>query len=125
MFILFLLSFIAIFFVYSIIFTPSEIIQLITGEYIVISLNIIMIGIYFYFKNKLKYQQIYDFVGTNQLNIKSIIIFFLIFQVVDYYYEDGIIGMISLWFMYWLFGIFAYFLTQNINYYKNYKYYTS
>jgi hypothetical protein len=27
--------------------------------------------------------------------------------------------------MYWLFGIFAYFLTQNINYYKNYKYYTS
>lgn len=125
MFLLFCLSFISIFFVYTIIFTPHEIIQLIFREYILITLNIIAITIYLYLKNKLKYQRIHNLIAINQLNIKSIIIFFFIFQVVDFYYEDGIIGMISLWFMYWLFGIFAYFLTQNINYYKNYKYYTS
>jgi hypothetical protein len=47
--------------------------------------------------------------------------FFLIFQVVDYYMEDGFIGMISQWFLYWVMGIIALLLMQIINYYKNYK----
>ena len=39
----------------------------------------------------------------------------------DYYYEDGFRGMISQWFLYWIYGIIALLLIQAINYYKNYK----
>jgi hypothetical protein len=35
--------------------------------------------------------------------------------------EDGFIGMISQWFLYWVMGIIALLLMQIINYYKNYK----
>ena len=67
---------------------------------------------------------LYEFIpNTNHVPIKSTLMFFLIFQVVDFYYEDGFIGMISQWVMYWSFSILAYFLTHNINFYKNYMAY--
>ena len=40
----------------------------------------------------------------------------MIFQVVDYIYEDGFIGMISQWFLYWIMGIIALLLMGIINY---------
>ena len=61
--------------------------------------------------------------NTNHVPIKSTLIFFIIFQIVDYNTENGFIGMIKLWFMYWVFGLLTYYLTHIINYYKNYKAY--
>ena len=41
--------------------------------------------------------------------------------IYDYYNEGGFLGMISQWFVYWIMGVFAFLLVENINYYKNYK----
>ena len=49
--------------------------------------------------------------------------FFVIFQIVDFYFEDGFIGMISQWFVYWVFAIIAWLVTNNINFYKNFQFY--
>jgi len=75
----------------------------------------------FYLKNRLKDFEIIDFNKNNQFSLKSSIGFFLIFQVVDYFYEDGFIGMISQWFLYWVLGIITFLLLQTINYFKNYQ----
>ena len=65
--------------------------------------------------------EIIDFNKQNSFSLQSTIGFFLIFQVVDYYMEDGFIGMISQWFLYWIMGLIAVLLMESINYYKNFK----
>jgi len=76
-----------------------------------------------YFKIKLKDVEIIDFNVNNNISLKFTILLFLVFQVVDFYYEDGFIGMISQWFMYWVMGIMSVLIMNLINYYKNYKYF--
>jgi hypothetical protein len=109
---------------YTIFLPLNKIINLILDEYIIILLNIICIPILIYFKNKLNGFPIIQYIqNIDDVPLKSTVMFFLIFQVVDYYYEDGFIGMISLWIMYWIFGILIWQVTHIINYYKNYKFY--
>ena len=102
----------------------NKIVNIILDEYIIIGITFILILIYQYFKIKLKNKLLFEFIpNTNYIPIKSTLIFFVIFQVVDFYYENGFIGMINQWFIYWIFGLLAYFLTHNINFYKNYQAY--
>ena len=110
--------------VYYIFLSQKEILEIIKAEYILISINIVLISVFLFFKNRLKDSEILEFLkDTNHVSLKSTLLFFLVFQAVDFYYEDGFIGMISQWFIYWLFATLALLLTNNINYYKNYKYY--
>ncbi|MDZ7818534.1 MAG: hypothetical protein U5K55_07920 [Aliarcobacter sp.] len=118
---LFTLTLIAILATYIFVLGESKTIEIIKNEYLFI-LGLIPLSItYLYFKVKLKEYEIIDFNKNSNFSLQSTIIFFLIFQVVDYYMEDGFIGMISQWFLYWLMGIIALLLMQIINYYKNYK----
>jgi hypothetical protein len=118
---LFSLSLIAIIVIYLFVLGESKTIEIIKNEYLFI-LGAITLGfIYIYFKFKLKDFEIIDFNKNSNFSLQSTIMFFLIFQVVDYYMEDGFIGMISQWFLYWIMGIIALLLMQIINYYKNYK----
>ena len=121
---LLIISLLAINIVYYFLFSSFKIFTLIVEEYIFIGITFLMWIIYRYFKFILNGKQLFEFIpNTNYIELKSTIIFFLIFEVVDFYMEDGLIGMISLWFSYWLFGVLAYLLTHNINFYKNYKAY--
>ena len=118
------LTFIAIFVFYSLIFSTFKIVNIILDEYITIFIAVVSIVVFFYLKSKLKDKLIFEFIpNTNFVPIKSTVIFFLIFEAVDYYYEGGFLGMIKLWFSYWIFGVIAYFVTHNINFYKNIKAY--
>ena len=121
LFALFLLSFIGIITVYLYILGESKTIEIIKNEYLFILALIPLCLLFFYFKFKLKNYEIIDFNKNNSFSIQSTITFFLIFQVVDYFMEEGFIGMISQWFLYWIMGIIAILVMQNINYYKNYK----
>lgn len=119
---LFILSFIVILTTYYFILGIDKSIQLIKDEYLsILALIVILLSLLF-FKLKLKGHQTINFIQNNQFSLKSTILFFLVFQVVDYYYEDGFIGMISQWFLYWIMGLIAITLMETINCYKNYKY---
>ena len=110
--------------VYYLIFPINKIVDTITDEYIMILLTLLAMLVYLYFKSKLSNKQLFAFIpNTDYIPIKSTLIFFAFFQVVDYIYEDGIIEVINLWFTYWIFGLFAYYLTHIINFYKNYQAY--
>jgi len=118
------ITFIIVAITYYMLFSISLILTIIKEEYITMLIIFLMMVIYFYFRYKLKDKLLYEFIpNINYVSLKSSILFFLIFEVVDYYSEDGLIGMIKLWFAYWLYGVLAYFLTHNINFYKNYKAY--
>jgi len=118
---LFILSFIALISVYLIVFGQNKTISMIVSEYLfILALIPITIALLF-FKTKLKGYEIIDFNKKNTFSLQSTVGFFLIFQVVDYFYEDGFIGMISQWFLYWIMGLIALLLMQTINYYKNYQ----
>jgi len=113
-----------IFMVYYMFLTPIKIFNIFCEEYITMSVTLTSAIVFLYYKRKLKGKEIFEFIpNSNYVSIKSSIIFFLLFEVVDYYTTDGFMGMISLWFTYWVFGLFAYFMTHNINFYKNYKTY--
>jgi len=119
---LFIVSFIGILTTYYFILGIDKSVQLVKDEYLsIIALFVIVLSLIF-FKIKLKNHQTIDFVQNNQFSLRSTILFFLVFQVVDYYYEDGFIGMISQWFLYWIMGLIAITLMETINCYKNYKY---
>ncbi|WP_419765032.1 MAG: hypothetical protein ACNI28_01225 [Arcobacter sp.] len=118
---LFAITFVAIISIYLYVLGENKTIQIIKDEYLFI-LGLIPIGfVFLYFKFKLKGYEIVNFTQNNRPSLQSTILFFLIFQVVDYVSEDGFIGMISQWFMYWIMGIIALLLMETINYYKNYK----
>ena len=117
---LFILSFIAIIATYLYVFGQDKTIEMIKEEYISIIGLVVLTAVFIFFKFKLKDYEIREF-PQNNLSFKSTIVFFLIFKVVDYISEDGFIGMISQWFLYWVMGLIALVLIENINYYKNYR----
>lgn len=118
---LFILSFVAMISIYLYVFGQDKTIEMIKAEYLFI-LGLIPLSLAFvFFKFKLKNYEIRDFNQNSNLSLKSTVVFFLIFQVVDYVSYDGFIGMISQWILYWIMGLIAILLLENINYYKNYK----
>ena len=118
---LFIISFIAIITIYLFVLGQTKTIEIIKGEYLFI-LALIPIGFaLLFFKFKLKDHQIINFNKNSNISLQSTILFFLLFQVIDYFSEDGFIGMISQWFLYWIMGIIALLLLETINYFKNYK----
>lgn len=118
---LFILTFIAVISTYLIVFGEEKTITMITNEYLFILALVPITLVLLVFKSKLKGYELIDFNQKNTFSLKSTIGFFLIFQAVDYFYEEGFIGMISQWFLYWIMGLIALLLMQMINYYKNYK----
>jgi len=119
---LFILSFLAMISIYLYVFGEAKTIEMIKEEYLFILALIPLTFAFVFFKIKLKNYKLIDFNQNNNISIKSTIVFFLIFQVVDYISEDGFIGMISQWFLYWIMGLLALLLISNINYYKNYQF---
>ena len=118
---LFSLTFISIITIYLCVLGEDKTIEIIKDAYLYI-FSLVPLGlIYVYFKFKLKEYEIIDFNKNTNFSFQTTVIFFLIFQVIDYIYEDGFIGMISQWFLYWIMGIIALFLMGIINYYKNYR----
>ncbi|QKF82346.1 hypothetical protein [Halarcobacter ebronensis] len=118
---LFPTTFIIIIATYLFVFGEIKTLEIIKGEYLSIFALILITSIFFIFKFKLKDYEIIEFIPINNSSLKSLIIFFLIFEVIDFYSEDGFIGMIKLWFLYWVMGLIALILMQTLNYYKNYK----
>ncbi len=118
---LFILTFIAIITIYLFIFGQIKTLELIKEQYLFILALIPLCIALVYFKIKLKGYTLINFNINNQFSLKSAILFFLLFQVIDYYNEEGFIGMISQWFLYWIMGVIALLLIENIYYYKNYK----
>ncbi|MBU3013697.1 hypothetical protein KO488_02930 [Poseidonibacter lekithochrous] len=118
---LFILSLIAIISVYLYVFGQEKTIELIKEEYLFILALLPITLTLLYFKMKVKGKDLIDFNKNNSFSLKNTIVFFLIFQVVDYIGEDGFIGMISMWFLYWIMGLIALLIMETINYYKNYK----
>jgi len=109
---------------YYIFLPTNKIVNLVLNEYIIIAITLVMVLIYQYFKLKLKDKLLLEFIqNTNYVPIQSTLLFFVVFQVVDFYYEDGFIGMIGQWFIYWIFALLVYLITHNINFYKNYQAY--
>ena len=118
---LFIFTLLIIIATYLFIFGQDKTIELIKNEYLFVLALIPITLVLLYFKIKLKGKELIDFNKNSAISLKSTIMFFLIFQVIDYISEDGFIGMISLWFLYWVMGLIAYLLMETINYYKNYK----
>ena len=118
---LFTATFVAIIAIYLFVLGENKTIEILKEDYLYILGLIPLIFAFLYFKFKLKDYEIINFNKKNEISLKSTILFFLAFQVYDYYSEGGFIGMISQWFIYWIMGIFALLLMETINYYKNYK----
>lgn len=118
---LFVLAFIAIIATYLFVFGQDKTIEMIKEEYLfILALVPISLALVF-FKIKLKNYRLRDFNQNNTFSLQSTIGFFLIFQVVDYFSEDGFRGMISQWFLYWIMGLIALLLMEAINYFRNYQ----
>lgn len=121
---LLILTLIPIAIFYYIFLTPKVIVEIIKDQYIFMGIILILSISLLYFKIKLKNLQLISYIpNTDTVPLKSTIIFFVIFQTIDFYSEDGFIGMISQWFIYWVFGVLAWALTNNINLYKNFRFY--
>ena len=118
---LFSLTFILISSIYLFVLGEDKTIEIVKDEYLFILSLIPLYGIYLYFKFKLKNYEIVDFNKNTNLSFKTTVILFLIFQVVDYIQQDGFIGMISQWLLYWIMGLISLVLMEIINYYKNCK----
>ena len=118
---LFATTLITIFTIYYFVFGIYRTIQIVTAEYLLILLIAPILLAISHYKRKLKFFEIDDYIKDSRPSIKSTIIFFLVFQVVDYYYEGGFEGMLKLWFVYWIYGIIALLVMRVINYYKNYR----
>lgn len=110
--------------IYYIFLTPEAIVTIVKEEYIFMAIILCLFFIFTYYKIKLKDFTLISYIpNINQVDIKTTLIFFVIFQAVDFYYVEGFIGMISQWFIYWIFGVIAWLITNNINFYKNYQFY--
>ncbi|MDD2887096.1 MAG: hypothetical protein PHY66_04795 [Aliarcobacter sp.] len=117
---LFFVTFIFIICVYVFLLGENKTIEIIKDEYLYL-LSLIPLGfIFLYFKFKLKDYELIDFNKNSNLSFQTTVILFVVFQVIDYIQKDGFIGMISQWFFYWIMGVIALFLMENINYLKNY-----
>lgn len=120
---LFIACFFTICIVYYFTFGIDKSILIITGEFWLILALIPATFMFIFLRKKLKNFGVKNFNFTNNasVSLKSSIIFFLIFQVVDFYSKGGILGMISLWFMYFIMGLLGYFIIESIQYFKIYK----
>ncbi len=118
---LFLLTFISIITIYIIVFGQVKTFEMIKAEYLFILALIPISFALLFFKYKLKEYELINFNKNNTFSLKATIGFFIIFQIVDYFYEDGWIGMISQWFLYWIMGVIALLLLETINHFKNYQ----
>ncbi len=117
---LFSVTFIFIICVYLFLLGENKTIEIIKDEYLYL-LSLIPLGfIFLYFKFKLKDYELIDFNKNSNLSFQTTVVLFVVFQVVDYIQKDGFIGMVSEWFFYWVMGVIALFLMENINYLKNY-----
>ena len=122
--VLLILSFIAICFTYYYLFTINEIISILKEEYILFSFVLLSFILHLFSYLKLRKYDILAFIPKlGRVPIIQSILFFSIFEIVDYYYEDGIIGAIKLWYMYWLFGILSLNMVYIFNYFKNFRFY--
>lgn len=120
---LFLISFILMIAIYLFVLGTPKTINLIIDEYLFILAFLISLSVAWYLKRKLQKVEIIDFYKQNNLTFKSTLSFFLLFQVVDYIFEDGFIGMISQWFLYWIIGMISVQVFAILNMYKNLKFY--
>ncbi len=120
---LFLASIIAILITYSIFLGKVKTIFLFLDAAVYIFVAIALLLPLWRYKKKLKTVEIIDFNRNSNLTFQSTALFFLFFQVIDYIYEDGFIGMISQWIFYWMMGIIAFIIVNIMNYYKNVQYY--
>ena len=120
---LFLATFIAILITYSIFLGNVKTILLLLDATTYILVAIGLSFVLWYYKRKLKTVEIINFNKNSNLTFQSTALFFLFFQVIDYIYEGGFIGMISQWFFYWIMGIIAFIVITIMNYYKNIQYY--
>lgn len=118
---LFLFTFVTISSTYAYFLGLDKSLELIKNEYLILIFIIILSIPLVFFKIKLRKYKIINYFNNNQLSFKSTVIFFLIFQIIDYISEDGFIGMISQWLIYWLMGLIAVVIIENLNLYKNYK----
>ena len=118
---LFIVTLIVIIISYFSLFGGNKTFELIKNEYLFIIGTFCLFVIMLYFKNKIQNYQLIDFTKNSNLSFKSTILIFLFCEIYDYYNEGGFLGMISQWFVYWIMGVFAFLLVENINYYKNYK----
>ena len=118
---LFIITFIAIISVYLYVFGETKTIEMLKEEYLFLLALVPLLLVFIFFKVKLKNYELIDFNKNSNLSLKSTIIFFLVFQVIDYVSYDGFIGMISQWILYWIMGLIALLVIENINFYRNYK----
>ena len=118
---LFALTFVAMFSVYLYVFGQEKTIEIIKAEYLLFLALIPLSLIYIFFKIKLRGYELINFNQNSNLSLKTTVLFFLAFQVYDYYSYDGFIGMINQWILYWFMGVIALLLIENVNFYKNYK----
>ena len=119
-----IISFTIISILYYFLFKYEEIITIIKDEFILSGFIILSFIIHLYMYLKVNKYDILPFIPKlGQVPIFQSLIFFTIFEIVDYFYEDGIIGAIKLWYTYWLFGILSLNIMYILNYYKNIKFY--
>lgn len=118
---LFLFSLIGIIFTYGIFLGKVKTIGLIIDQFTFIGILFVVAVFAFFYKKKLNGYPIIDFNKDSSMSFKNIVLFFLIFQIIDFIFEGGFIGMISMWFSYWVFGYIIFILLNIINYYKNIK----
>ena len=117
-------TFIIICSTYYYLFSITDILSILKEEYILSGFVMLSFIVHLLAYNKLKDLDILPFIPKLGLvPIFQSILFFTIFEIVDYFYEDGIIGAIKLWYMYWLFGILSLNIMYIFNYYKNIKFY--
>ena len=118
---LFSFTFISIISIYLFVLGEYKTLEILKIQFLFILILVPLIGIYLYFRVKLKDCEIINFNKNTNLSFKTTVIFFMIFQIVDYVQQDGFIGMISQWFLYWIMGLITLVLMEIINSYKNYK----
>ena len=116
---LFTLSLMAILLIYINILGEIKTIQLIVDEYLLIVSIFPLACIWLVSRLKVKKYNIT--LSSQAITLKSTVLFFLFFEVIDYYSEDGFTGMISQWFLYWIMGLLSLLVIEIINNIKIYK----
>jgi len=121
---MFLLSFGVMVITYFIFLPFPNIINILLNEYIAIFVMIVLLIIYSIYKQKLANKVLYKFIDNlDQMPMRQTLIIFILFQCYDFYTEQSFVGMISLWFMYWIYGICANLIMNIINLHQNYNAY--
>lgn len=120
---LFLFSLVGTLVVYAIFLGKVKTIFILLDSFLWIVVAIfLLLGVWFY-KRKLQGVEVIDFHRKNNLTFQSTLMIFFAIEVIDYILEDGFIGMISQWCLYWIMGFVVFLLFTIINYRKNITYY--